>query len=52
MGASASEWMAIAARDADFNFLGPEKRWQGLGGARDSAPWTDDFSNIFRAIKW
>ncbi|MES2294150.1 MAG: fused MFS/spermidine synthase [Pseudomonadota bacterium] len=52
MGASASEWMAIAARDADFDFLAPEKRWQGLSAARDGAPWTDDFSNIFRAIKW
>jgi spermidine synthase len=51
-GASASEWMAIAARDADFDFLAPDKRWQCLSAARDGAPWTDDFSNIFRAIKW
>jgi spermidine synthase len=51
-GASASEWMAIAAQGADFDFLAPEKRWQGLGMARAGAPWTDDFSNIFRAIKW
>ena len=51
-GASASEWMAIAAHDSDFDFLTSEKRWQGLGAARAGAPWTDDFSNIFRAIKW
>ena len=51
-GASASEWMAIAARDADFDFLAPEKRWQAVSKARSGTPWTDDFSNIFRAIKW
>ncbi len=51
-GASQSEWMLVAAHEADFDFLAPEKRWQRLGSARNGAAWTDDFSNIFRAIKW
>jgi spermidine synthase len=51
-GASASEWMLIAGAEADLAFLAPEKSWQPLGPARDAEPWTDDFSNIFRAIRW
>ena len=50
-GATASEWIAIAARPGDLAFLDAEKRFQPLGAAQD-APWTDDFSNIFRAIRW
>jgi protein-L-isoaspartate O-methyltransferase len=51
-GASGSEWMLIADNDAELDFLAPEKRWQALGPAAGGEPWTDDFSNIFRAIRW
>ena len=51
-GATASEWMAIAATDADLAFLGPEKRWQAIRAEPGAAPWTDDFSNIVGAIRW
>ncbi len=51
-GASGSEWMLIAANGADLGFLAPEKRWQALGSAAGGEPWTDDFSNIFRAVRW
>ncbi len=51
-GAAASEWIAIAATDADLAFLAPEKRWQAMTTEHGAQPWTDDFSNIFRAIKW
>jgi hypothetical protein len=51
-GATASEWMVIAASDSDLGFLRPEKRWQAVNVAADPAPWTDDFSNIIGAMRW
>ena len=51
-GASASEWVAIAATDADLAFLNPEPRWKKLAAEPGVRPWSDDFSNIFRAIRW
>ena len=51
-GASASEWMAIAAHQADLDFLIPEKRWQAMSPQHGAAPWTDDFSNIVSAVRW
>jgi hypothetical protein len=51
-GATASEWMAIAASDADLEFLRSEKRWQVMSPQVHATPWTDDFSNIFGAIRW
>jgi hypothetical protein len=51
-GASASEWVAVARVPADFSFLTPEKRWRALKPERSDTPWSDDFSNIFSAIRW
>ena len=51
-GATASEWMAIAASDADLDFLHSEKRWQVIRQEADAAPWTDDFSNIVSVMRW
>jgi spermidine synthase len=51
-GATASEWMAIAASDSDLEFLRAEKRWQVVNTKADPAPWTDDFSNIIGAMRW
>jgi protein-L-isoaspartate O-methyltransferase len=51
-GATASEWVAIAASDADLDFLRSERRWQAMGPAANMSPWTDDFSNIIGAIHW
>jgi spermidine synthase len=51
-GATASEWMTMAANDSDLVFLAPDKRWAKLGPEKAGEPWTDDFSNIFRAIRW
>jgi hypothetical protein len=51
-GATASEWMAIAASESDLEFLRKEKRWQGVKTDVDPAPWTDDFSNIIGAMRW
>jgi spermidine synthase len=51
-GATASEWVIIAAKDRDLNFLAPERRWQPIEPQRDGKPWSDDFSNILEAIRW
>lgn len=51
-GAVGSEWMVIAANAGDLAFLGPDKRWEQVRADADVAPWTDDFSNIFRVIVW
>ncbi|MEY4964581.1 MAG: hypothetical protein RL274_164 [Pseudomonadota bacterium] len=51
-GAAASEWMVIAATQADLEFLTRDKRWLATQGQPGAAPWTDDFSNIFRVIVW
>lgn len=51
-GAVGSEWMVIAASESDLDFLGHDKRWEPTRAEPDAAPWTDDFSNIFRVIVW
>ena len=51
-GAAASEWMVIAADKKALDFLGRDKRWQATEAGAGAAPWTDDFSNIFRVIIW
>ena len=44
--------MVIAAIESDLDFLGHDKRWEPTRAEPDGAPWTDDFSNIFRVIVW
>ena len=51
-GASASEWAAIAATDSDLKFLNSDKRWKPISPMPGRKPWTDDFSNVLRAIQW
>jgi len=51
-GASPSEWVVIARRPADLAFLAADPRWQALRAEHGSQPWSDDFSNIFGAIRW
>lgn len=51
-GAAGSEWMAIAATRGDLDFLKADPRWEATSAKPDAAPWTDDFSNIFRVIVW
>lgn len=51
-GAVGSEWMVIAASESDLGFLSHDKRWELTRAGPDAAPWTDDFSNIFRVIVW
>ena len=52
MGAFGCEWMAIAAAKSDLRFLAADSRWRPIAPTPGAKPWTDDFSNIFRAIRW
>jgi spermidine synthase len=51
-GVFGSEWVAIAAKESDLRFLASDDRWRVLTAAKHGRPWTDDFSNVFRAIRW
>jgi len=46
-----SRWVLIARRRADFGSLPNDRRWESL----DELPgpvWTDDYSNVFRAVRY
>jgi hypothetical protein len=47
-----SEWVALAHRPGDFGTVATDSRWTALTGRPGSQPWTDDYSNVFSAIKW
>ncbi len=51
-GASASEWAAIARAPGDLDAVAPLTRWRAMPPAQSRSAWTDDFSNIFGAIRW
>lgn len=45
-----SDWAIIGRQAGDLDFL--DARWEPLLPRPGTAPWTDDFSNIFEAIRW
>jgi spermidine synthase len=47
-----SEWVAIARRPEDLGSLVSDRLWRGLNPSRGTNAWTDDYWNLFRAIKW
>jgi hypothetical protein len=55
-----SEWLILARSDADFGAVvwpkGTEQmrdpRWETAKPKKDTPLWTDDFSNLLRAIEW
>jgi hypothetical protein len=51
-GATASDWVVIGAQPADLDFLTPERRWSVMSKRQGGEPWSDDFSNIFGAVRW
>jgi hypothetical protein len=48
---SVSEWVAIARRAEDLAFLHNNQRWTPLEPKNHSAVWTDDYSNLFGALR-
>jgi len=47
-----SQWIVIARDDADIAFVARDDRWSPLASAGFGDLWTDDYSNLFRAVMW
>ena len=50
-GRAVSTWVAMARDAAHLRGLPQRSRWQELP-ASAAPPWTDDFSNIVRILRW
>lgn len=50
-GATAAEWMVIAADDRDLAFL-KDPRWKATAPRPGARPWSDDFSDIVSVMHW
>jgi len=46
------DWVLLARRAQDAGPLATDPRWRPLADPAGQPPWTDDYSNIFRAIRW
>ena len=47
-----SEWIVIGRNAADIAFVADDDRWEPLASAGFGDLWTDDYSNLFRAVMW
>jgi spermidine synthase len=52
LGKAQSSYVALGRKPEDFGPLGTDPRWRALSARPGVAPWTDDFSNIVRVLKW
>jgi hypothetical protein len=46
------DWVLLTRQREDAGPLTGDSRWRKLTGRADQQPWTDDYSNVFRAIRW
>jgi hypothetical protein len=51
-GKLTSEWVVLARRPEALGPLANDPHWPPLPGDPASPVWTDDYSNLFRAINW
>jgi hypothetical protein len=51
-GIDPSQWVVMARAEPEISNLTINSQWQRLRGTRGRKVWTDDFSNILRAVKW
>ena len=51
-GKDPSQWVVMARSAPEISNLSINSQWQPLNGRADGRVWTDDFSNIVRAIRW
>jgi spermidine synthase len=47
-----SQWVVMARSSPDISYLSINSQWKRLDGKKGARVWSDDFSNIVRAIKW
>jgi hypothetical protein len=51
-GKDPSHWVVMARSPEEISYLSINSQWQRLEGREGARVWSDDFSNILRAIKW
>jgi hypothetical protein len=51
-GKDPSQWVVMARSAPEISYLSINSQWKQLNGRKGARVWSDDFSNIFRAIKW
>jgi len=51
-GKYASHWVMIARQESVLASFAKDSRWQSLSGDLGGDLWTDEYSNILRAIEW
>jgi hypothetical protein len=51
-GKDPSQWVVMARSAGEISNLSINSQWQRLNGSQGARVWSDDFSNIIRAIKW
>ncbi|HEX2271410.1 MAG TPA: fused MFS/spermidine synthase [Pyrinomonadaceae bacterium] len=51
-GKDPSQWVVMARAPEEISYLSINTQWQRLRGRKGARVWSDDFSNIVRAIKW
>lgn len=51
-GKDPSQWVVMARSEPEISNLSINSQWQRLVGTKGGRVWSDDFSNIIRAIRW
>ncbi|HKO98601.1 MAG TPA: fused MFS/spermidine synthase [Pyrinomonadaceae bacterium] len=51
-GKDPSQWVVMARSQPEISNLSINSQWQRLEGRKGTRVWSDDFSNILRAIRW
>ena len=51
-GALDSEWIIMARTDEAVNVIRQDSRWQPVARQSGQSLWSDDYSNLFRALVW
>jgi hypothetical protein len=51
-GKDPSQWVVMARSESEISNLSINSQWKRLVGDKGTRVWSDDFSNIVRAIRW
>ncbi len=51
-GKDPSRWVVMAREPWELGALADSAQWRRLGGEPGVPAWTDDFSNLWRVIRW
>lgn len=51
-GKDPSQWVVMARSSEEISYLSINSQWVRLKGRKGTRVWSDDFSNIVRAIRW